>query len=78
MGMGQRASHYDTIPLCYKHHQGGGYGIAIHSGAKTWIKKYGTEEELIEQVKQLLEEEDAKEEALRSRWKKNASSREDE
>ena len=56
MGMGQRASHYDVMPLCYLHHQGGGHGIAIHAGMKTWIKKYGTEEKLIEQTKELLDE----------------------
>lgn len=53
-GMGQRSSHYDTIPLCGTHHQTGGPGVAIHAGVKTWEGTYGTELELLEQVKELL------------------------
>lgn len=53
-GMGQRASHFDAIPLCHTHHRTGGHGVAIHAGQKTWEEKYGTERELLEQVKKLL------------------------
>lgn len=53
-GMGQRASHFDAIPLCPLHHRTGGHGVAIHAGQKTWEKKYGTERALLEQVKTLL------------------------
>ena len=54
VGMGQRASHYDTIPLCPTHHQHGGYGVAIHAGKKEWESLYGTELELLDQVKRSL------------------------
>lgn len=53
-GMSQRSSHYETIPLCPVHHQHGGYGVAIHAGQKTWESLYGTELELLKQVKKLL------------------------
>jgi len=42
-GMGQRAGNYDTFPLCGRHHQHGGHGIALHAGIKTWEESYGTE-----------------------------------
>lgn len=54
IGMGQRASNYDTIPLCPTHHQQGGHGVAIHAGQKTWEANFGTELELLEQVKMEL------------------------
>lgn len=56
-GMGQRASNYETIPLCPQHHQHGGLGVAIHAGQKTWEMLYGTETELLEQVKMELNNE---------------------
>lgn len=54
MGMSQRASHFDAIPLCHFHHRTGGHGLAIHAGQKTWEAKFGTEKELLAQVKELL------------------------
>lgn len=54
MGMSQRASHFDSIPLCHVHHRTGGYGLAIHSGQKTWEAKFGTETELLDKVRELL------------------------
>jgi hypothetical protein len=42
-----RASHFETIPLCYKHHLGGGPGVAFHSGKQTWEGKYGTQRDLL-------------------------------
>ncbi|MHB0806028.1 Ref family recombination enhancement nuclease [Stutzerimonas nitrititolerans] len=53
-GMSQRASHFEVIPLCGAHHQTGGHGVAIHAGQKTWEAKYGTELELLAQVRRLL------------------------
>lgn len=50
-GMGQRSSHYETLPLCAAHHQTGGYGIAYHAGPESWENNYGTELELLEQVR---------------------------
>lgn len=55
VGMGQRASHYETIPLCRFHHQDGGHGVAIHAGKKTWEAKFGTELALLEKVRGILE-----------------------
>lgn len=53
-GMGQRASHFDILPLCHIHHRTGGHGVAFHAGQRTWEVEFGTESELLEQVKQLL------------------------
>lgn len=51
VGMGQRASDYQVIPLCPTHHRQGGYGVAIHSGRQAWESIYGTEAALLEQTK---------------------------
>jgi 5-methylcytosine-specific restriction endonuclease McrA len=50
-GGGQRSGNMDTIPLCPAHHRLGGYGVAIHAGQEEWERLYGTEAELLEQVK---------------------------
>lgn len=55
-GTSVRASHFRTIPLCHTHHRTGGYGVAIHAGQKTWEQKYGTEADLLAQVKRELGE----------------------
>jgi|TARA_R100000329_G_scaffold113805_2_gene93419 hypothetical protein len=44
MGMGQRSRLF--IPLCWNHHQHPKHGI--HGGTKSWIAKYGTEQELLD------------------------------
>lgn len=49
-GMGQRASHFEVIPLCPAHHQHGGFGVAIHAGQKTWEANFGSELDLLKQV----------------------------
>jgi len=49
MGMGQRNT--DAIPLCPEHHRG---KEGFHHRPKTWQKKYGTETELLGQVRELL------------------------
>ncbi len=58
-GMGQRASHYDTIPLCPRHHKAtvGGLGEAIHAGKRTWEQRHGTELELLERTRKILDDE---------------------
>ena len=53
-GMSQKAPHTETLPLCAAHHQNGGRGVALHAGQKTWERLYGTERELLEQVRELL------------------------
>ena len=52
-GIGRRSSHFETIPLCYNHHQG---QFSIHNNKKAFEKKYGTEKELLEIVKRRLNE----------------------
>ena len=47
-GMGLRPSHFDTIPLCGRHHRTN--KDSIHLGKKLFIQKYGTEQEILKQV----------------------------
>ena len=54
-GLGQRNSHYNVLPLCPTHHRVGGIGEAFHAGKQTWQQFWGSEEELLEQVRELLE-----------------------
>lgn len=54
IGMGQRASNYDVLPLCGHHHQCGGLGVAIHASKSTFETAYGTELQLLEQVRGML------------------------
>lgn len=54
-GSGQRASDYETIPLCSPHHRTGGPGIAFHAtGREEWERMYGMERKLLNQVRQEL------------------------
>ena len=53
-GIGNRAGHYDTIPLCPEHHRGrtGVHGL----GTKGFVRHWNvTEAELLDQVRELLE-----------------------
>lgn len=50
-GVGQRASHFEVLPLCPAHHQSGGYGMAIHAGQDEWERRYGTERKLLKQIR---------------------------
>lgn len=52
MGMGQRNSHYNTLPLCAHHHRHG--KDAIHQSRALFEKKFGTEMELLEEVNELI------------------------
>lgn len=53
-GMGRKASHMDVIPICPKHHRTGGYGIAFHAGKQAWEAAFGTEADLLAQVRRLI------------------------
>lgn len=55
VGKAQRASHFDTLPLCPEHHRG---ATGVHGlGTKGFVKKYGvSERELLDEVVKLLEE----------------------
>jgi hypothetical protein len=52
-GMGQR-DHDATIPLCVYHHLGGSNHPAIHANKLEFEERFGTEEELLEKVNNLL------------------------
>lgn len=54
MGMGQRNTNFNVIPLCHKHHRTGGHGVALHAGKKTFEAKFGTEKELLEKVNEMI------------------------
>ena len=53
-GMGMRASHFHTIPLCPEHHRNGNIGVAVHSGRRSFERNFGTELELLKKVNKLL------------------------
>jgi len=53
-GMGLRPSHFDTIPLCGRHHRTN--KDSIHLGKKLFIQKYGTEQEILKIIKERLNE----------------------
>ena len=54
-GMGLKASDLLTIPLCQFHHTRGGKGEAVHSGVKSFEARFGSQNELLEQVNKILE-----------------------
>lgn len=53
-GRTKKDCHFKVLPLCPNHHQYGGYGVAFHAGRVEWEKRYGTQAELLEQVRGLL------------------------
>jgi hypothetical protein len=57
LGKGQRASHMDGIPLCPAHHRGTVHPAipSIHLAKRAFIKRFGTEEELLQLVQQLID-----------------------
>ena len=52
--MGKKATNYEIIPLCPIHHRRGNIGVAVHSGRKSFETNFGTEQELLEQVRGML------------------------
>ena len=56
LGMGQRASHFHTIPLCPRCHRTGGIGVAYHASPRTWEGIHGTEIELWKLTNQRIQE----------------------
>ena len=52
-GMGLRPSHFDTIPLCSGHHRTN--KISVHLGKREFVKRYGTEQEILEKVNREIE-----------------------
>ena len=53
-GMALRSSHYDVMPLCHYHHQGGNFGECVHNGTKTFERKYGSQRAMVRLTKYLL------------------------
>ena len=54
VGIGEKSSDKDVIPLCPEHHRTGGLGVAIHAGQESWERKFGTEAELLIKRNELL------------------------
>ena len=52
-GLGLRPSHFATIPLCPTHHRTG--KVSVHLGKKAFVKRYGTEKEILEKVNREIE-----------------------
>lgn len=52
--LSKRASNYETIPLCPFHHRTGNNGEAVHAGIKSFESNFGTEQELLNQIMELL------------------------
>ena len=57
LGMAVRSSHYATIPLCPTHHRG---NVGYHGlGRKAFERRYEvTEQELLDQVQEMLNEDE--------------------
>jgi len=53
---GGKRDHQKTIPLCAKHHQTGGKGVAVHSGRKAFTEAITSEERLLEITNELIGE----------------------
>lgn len=59
-GKGQRAPHTETLPLCALHHRIADgrekyrRQIAFHQSPAEFTRRYGSERELLEQVRRLL------------------------
>jgi len=47
-GMGRKASHFETIPLCPNHHRNGNF--SYHVNPKLFTESFGTQKELLEEV----------------------------
>jgi hypothetical protein len=57
-GKTKAESHFKVLPLCYEHHRGGKgeEPISRHPWKRRFEKEYGTEEELLNLVEELLNE----------------------
>ena len=52
LGIGNRSSHYETIPLCRDHHVG---SFSIHNTKRQFEDAYGTEEQLLHKTLKEIE-----------------------
>ena len=53
-GLAMRSSHYETIPLCKIHHRLG--KVSVHLGKKEFVKRYGTEQQILAEIRRRLNE----------------------
>jgi len=53
-GKTKKGAHFKIIGLCGAHHQTGGYGVAIHAGRVEWERIHGSQQKLLEQTEELL------------------------
>ena len=55
-GKGQRASNYEVIGLCPAHHRGTMHPQvpSIHMAKRAFIEQFGTEQDLLQQVRRLI------------------------
>ena len=51
-GIGLRPSNFDVLPLCASHHRTG--KISVHLGKKAFIKRYGSEQTLMKQMRERM------------------------
>lgn len=52
LGLSQRASHYDTLPICFRHHRG---ADGIHTlGTRKWERLYGEQTEHLKRTREQL------------------------
>ena len=52
--MGAKTDNMKVIPLCPPHHLQQHGPDAYHSAPRTWETRFGTQEELLEQVREML------------------------
>lgn len=52
VGIGKRANHFQTIPLCPDHHVG---SFSIHNNKRQFEDAYGTEEQLLHRTLKEIE-----------------------
>jgi len=58
-GRTKKGAHYEVIPLCYIHHQSDDNNpnyVSFHQNKSEFEKRYGTQAELLKQVRELLNE----------------------
>ena len=49
-GKTKPGAHMRVLALCGRHHQTGGYGVALHAGRAEWERRHGTQEELLADI----------------------------
>jgi hypothetical protein len=54
---GEKKDDHKTFALCPKHHQTGGYGVAIEEGKETWEENFGSAVGFVMETYRLLKEE---------------------